>query len=89
MHGFEPTLVHSDHAGPGGHVRTSAPSVAESHVLSNPCRLDEPIPASAPTHPFCVVVSLLGDRAGEAFVEVVVPRLANRAVLAAFSVLRL
>lgn len=89
MHGFDAALVHAGHAGPGGHVRTSAPSPAESHVLSGSCTLDEPSPAPSAMPPTCVVGSLLAHGVDEVFESSIVPRLANRAILTAFSVLRL
>ena len=89
MHGFESTLMHDGHAGPDGHVHTSTPSAAENQILAGPCSLHEPSPAPVPKAPICVVRSLLARSASDVFVEFLVPRISNRAVLTAFSVLRL
>ena len=90
MHGFEAALVHADHADASGHVAGIEASGAEAHVQHGGCSLEKPDDSSGlalalcPVDAFAPATALQSSgttSAGVAF--------ANRAVLTAFSILRL
>ena len=90
MHGFEAALVHAGHADASGHVPGIEASAAETHVQHGSCSLEKPDNSSGlalalcPVDAFAPTTALQSSgttSAGVAF--------ANRAVLTAFSILRL
>lgn len=90
MHGFEVVIVHADHADASGHVAGIEASAAETHVQHGSCSLEKPADSSGLALALCTVDAFTPGialefrgttSAGVAF--------ANRAVLTAFSILRL
>lgn len=87
MHGFEAALVHADHA---GHVASTEASAAETHVQHGGCSLEKPDDSSGLPLPLCPVHAFApGTPLEFRDTRSVGVTLANRAVLTAFSILRL
>lgn len=90
MHGFEAALVHADHAHAAGHVAAGVEaSAAEIHVQQGTCSLEKPDSPVGPTSPCPVDALAPAVPLGLQGTTSKVATLANRAVLTAFSILRL
>lgn len=90
MHGFEAAFVHIDHAGSAGHVEGADISPAEYHVQHGMCSLEKPDGQVAEPPLECVSAwSIDPTPAMTPTVWDGLWNLANRAVLTAFSILRL
>lgn len=90
MHGFEAAFVHVDHAGSGGHIESANISLAEHHVHHGGCNLENPdAPAFEPPLECVSAWSIDATSAATSADSGGLWSFANRAVLTAFSILRL
>ncbi len=89
MHGFEAALVHADHTDVSGHVSGIEASAGEIHVQHGRCSLE--MPDHSPARPLlpCPVDAMAPTTPSGPGTSRGAVTLANRAVLTAFSILRL